>query len=57
MCSGVKARSPKERPERETGLFPSWAACERQIRGFSRAEHKSFHTKEVRAPVSQIIRE
>eukprot|EP00667_Euglena_gracilis_P017269 EG_transcript_18175 len=34
------------RKGRETGLFPSWAACERQIRGFSRAEHKSFHTKE-----------
>lgn len=33
------------RKGRTTGLFESWAACEKEIKGFSGAEYKSFKEK------------
>lgn len=32
---------------RETGIFESWAACEKAIRGFEGAKYKSFQTREM----------
>lgn len=31
---------------RETGIFEDWATCEKQIRGYSGAEYKSFKTEQ-----------
>lgn len=32
---------------RRTGIFENWEACQRQIRGFSGAQYKSFPSREV----------
>jgi ribonuclease HI len=32
---------------RETGIFESWAACEKAIKGFEGAKYKSFKTREM----------
>lgn len=31
---------------RKTGKFPSWAACEKQVKGYSGAQYKKFKTEE-----------
>jgi ribonuclease HI len=31
---------------RKIGIFPSWEACEEQVKGFSNAQYKSFKTRE-----------
>ncbi len=40
---------------RETGIFTSWAECEKQIKGFSGAVYKSFKTRgEAEAALGMI---
>lgn len=35
------------RQGRQTGIFSTWSECEKQVKGFSGAEYKSFTTKEA----------
>jgi ribonuclease HI len=42
----VKGKYYAVRRGRNVGIYETWAACERQIKGFSGAEHQSFRTKQ-----------
>ena len=42
------------RKGRKTGVFATWAECQKQVTGFSGAEFKSFGTMEEAKPLSAV---